>query len=99
MAPLSTARTNPPFKYVSRTRSPPCPHLTPCLGHLQSTISCSPSSHSPPPILSHTFLYNPTNPTMMAVSGIRKGFVVVGFWLLTRRCSRYTRRRTILLVG
>jgi hypothetical protein len=32
-----------------------------------------------PFILSHTFSQNPTNPTIAGVSGISKGFVIVGF--------------------
>jgi hypothetical protein len=47
--------------------------------HLQSTISRFSSSQSPHSILSHTFSYNPTNPTIAGVSGISKRFVVVGF--------------------
>jgi hypothetical protein len=46
--------------------------------HLQSTISRFSSSQSPRGILSHNFSQNPTNPTMAGVSGISKGFVVVG---------------------
>src|SRR5215212_4726520 len=60
MAPLSTAGTPPLSSYISRTQSPPCPDLTPCLEHLQSTISLSPTSRSPPRILSYTFSYKPT---------------------------------------
>jgi hypothetical protein len=46
MAQPSTAGTPPLFSYISRIRSPPYPDLTPCLQHLQSTISLSPSSRS-----------------------------------------------------
>jgi hypothetical protein len=46
--------------------------------HLQSTISDSPPP-SPQGILSHTFSYNPTNPTIAGLFGVSKGFVVVGF--------------------
>jgi hypothetical protein len=49
------------------------------LENLQRTISLSLSSESPPGILSHTFSNNPTNPTMAVVSGISKGFIIVGF--------------------
>src|SRR5215208_6016175 len=42
MAPLRTAQTPPLFIYISSTWSPPCPYLTLCLEHLQSTISLSP---------------------------------------------------------
>lgn len=45
--------------------------------HLQSTISRF-SSQSPQGILSHTFSYNPTNPTTATVFRVSKGFVVVG---------------------
>src|SRR5215213_10244017 len=47
-----------------------------------------PSSQSPPCILSHTFLYNPTNPTTATVFSVSKGFLVVGLPTRTRRCSR-----------
>lgn len=46
--------------------------------HLQSTISRFSSSLSPQGILSHTFSYNPTNPTTATVFSVSKGFVVVG---------------------
>src|SRR5918993_793413 len=58
-----------------------------------------PSSQSPRGILSHTFSNNPTNPTIGGVSSISKGFVIVGFWLVTRRCSSPTRRRTTISSG
>src|SRR5215207_7405395 len=62
------------------------------------TISDSPPL-SPQGILSHTFSQDPTNPTIAGVSGVSKGYVIVGFQLLTLRCSLPTRRRIILLVG
>src|SRR5215212_5148325 len=107
MAPLSTAGTPPLCSYIQRTHIPTCPDLAPCLEHLQapclehlqSTISSTPSSHSPPCILFHTFSHNPTNLTMVTVSGISKGFVVVGLPTRTRRCSLPTRRWTTPLVG
>jgi hypothetical protein len=46
MAPPSTAGTHLLFRYISMTRSPPCPYLAPCLQDLQSTIFLSPSSRS-----------------------------------------------------
>jgi|SRR5918995_488089 hypothetical protein len=53
MIPLSTAGNNPPFSYISRTRSPPCPHLAFCLEHLQSTTYLSPLPHVSSLIPSH----------------------------------------------
>jgi hypothetical protein len=44
-------------------------------------------------------LQNPTNPTIAAVSGISKGFVVVGFKVADPTIFSITRRQTILLVG
>jgi hypothetical protein len=46
--------------------------------HLQSTLSRFFSSQSPQGILSHTFSYNPTNPTTATMFRVSKGFVVVG---------------------
>jgi len=79
MALLSTAGTPPLFSYISRTQNPPCPDLTACLEHLQSTTSPYPLLPLSPCILSHTFSQNPTNPTIAAVSSISKVFVGVGF--------------------
>jgi hypothetical protein len=70
------------------------PEVLPVLtSHHASSTSRAPhlpisSSQSPQGILSHTFSQNPTNPTIVGVSGISKVFIVVGFKLLTRRCSR-----------
>jgi hypothetical protein len=44
-------------------------------------------------------LQNPTNPTIAAVSGISKVFVVVGFKVADPTIFSITRRQTILLVG
>jgi hypothetical protein len=82
MTPLSTAGTHPLFSYISRTRSPTYPDLTPCLEGFQSTTSLYPPIPILPIfpcILTHTFSNNPTNLTMAGVSSISKGFIIVRF--------------------